>query len=181
MRREDRSKHMMAFSGMLIGAAWTLGVIAAPPALAESSLVIRDFVMTHGVYEREPVGTTDSFNSDDGKAYAFVRINNEGAPTRVSFIWQYGNETHATINQTVGSSAGWRTWSSVNLKPGNWHVQVVSEDGEVLAQRDFSVGDQAVQPASTATSKDTMEQDGSLAPVEQPDANYGGWTGKSDG
>ena len=181
MRREDRSKHMMAFSGVLIGAAWTLGIIAAPPALAESSLVIRDFVMTHGVYEREPVGTTDSYTNDDGQAFAFVRINNEGDPTRVSFIWQYGDETHATINQTVGTSAGWRTWSSVNLKPGTWHVKVVSADGVTLAQRDFTVGDQPVPPSSTATSTGTMEQEGSLAPVEKPDANYGGWTGKSDG
>ena len=61
MRREDRSKHMMAFSGVLVGAAWTLGVIAAPPALAESSLVIRDFVMTHGVYERNLEKTIDHF------------------------------------------------------------------------------------------------------------------------
>ena len=181
MRREDRSMHMKAFTGVLVGAAWTLGVIAAQPALAGSSLVIRDFVMTHGVYEREPVGTTDSFNNDDKRAFAFARINNEGDPTRISFVWQFGDETHATINQTIGSSEGWRTWSSVNLKPGKWQVQVVSEDGVVLAERAFTVGDQPVEPASTATSKDSMDQEGALTPVENPDANYGGWTGKTDG
>jgi hypothetical protein len=173
---------MMASTGVLVGAALTLGVIAAQPAWAGSSLVIRDFVMTHGIYEREPVGSTESFTIDDNQAYAFARINNEGEPTRVSFIWQYGNETHAKVDMNIGTSSGWRTWSSTNLSPGSWRVQVVSQDGAILAERSFTVDNPIDQSSSTTTSNDGMDQDGAMAPQSHPDApSYGGATGRTDG
>ena len=129
MRRPIRKRLFVASA--LAGMAFSL---ASAPAMAAGELVIRDFVLTHGVYEREPVGTTDSFMVDDQKAFAFVRINNEGEPTRVKFVWRYFGEEHANIPMNVGQSSGWRTWSSVNLRPGDWSVQVVSDDGVILAQ-----------------------------------------------
>ena len=153
MRRPIRKRLFVASA--LAGMAFSL---ASAPAMAAGELVIRDFVLTHGVYEREPVGTTDSFMVDDQKAFAFVRINNEGEPTRVKFVWRYFGEEHASIPMNVGQSAGWRTWSSINLRPGDWSVQVVSDDGVILAQRSFAVSTQAAGGGSDSMKKDTASE-----------------------
>lgn len=180
MRSLIRSSFKAATAAVLVGAAWTFSVFAVQPAEAAGSLVIRDFVLTHGIYEREPVGTTDSFNLDDGRAYAFVRVANDGEPTQLSFVWRYGNETHATINMNIGTSSGWRTWSSINIKPGNWLIEVKSADGMVLAQRSFMVEAPAAS-SSTTSSNQTMKQDSMPAPASSSsDSSYGGWTGKTD-
>jgi hypothetical protein len=164
--------------GALVGLAFAMSTLAVQPAQAEM-LVIRDFVLTHGVLEREPVGSTEAFVVEDGRAYAFARINNEGNPTTVSFVWQYGNEQHAAIDMNVGTSSGWRTWSSVSLRPGNWQVQLVGSDGVVLAQRTFSVGMQS------GASNKQMDQNNNSSSMKQNSStsspSYGGWTGKSGG
>ena len=155
--------------GALVGLVFATSALTVQPAQAEM-LVIRDFVLTHGVLEREPVGSTEAFVVEDGRAYAFARINNEGSPTTVSFVWQYGNEKHANIDMNVGTSSGWRTWSSVALRPGNWQVQLVGSDGVVLAQRTFSVGMQS------GASNQQMNQNNNSS-----SSSYGGWTGQSGG
>lgn len=164
MRRPNRKRLFVASA--LAGLALSL---ASVPAQAAGDLVIRDFVLTHGVYEREPVGTTDSFMVDDQRAFAFVRINNEGEPTRVNFVWRYAGEEHASIPMNIGRSPGWRTWSSVNLRPGSWSVQVVSGDGVILAQRSFSVG---TESASGSDSMGSKTQSGSMSePMSSPNTS----------
>lgn len=126
------------FTGALGAAAISLTLLAASAAEA-GSVVIRDFVLTHGIYEREPVGNTDAFANGDERGYAFARINNDGTPTQVSFVWEYDDQVHATIDMNVGASPGWRTWSSVALRPGNWRVKLVDQNGVIMAERNFTV------------------------------------------
>ena len=162
---------------LFAGAAWAVSAVAASPAMAGTSLVIRDFVLTHGIYERGPVGTTDSFSIDDGRGFAFVRIANEGAPTTVSFVWMYGTETHANISMNVGTSSGWRTWSSVNLKPGKWRVDVMSNDGTILAQRSFMVDNPMSQPQTSSKETKTSPQPA----ARSSNSPYGDGNGDYDG
>lgn len=126
-------------TGAIVGAAFAGSLVATQSAQADGSMVIRDFVLTHGIYEREPVGTTQSFSSSDGRGYVFARIANEGQPSQVNFVWYYGDEMHASIPMNVGTSSGWRTWSSVNLRPGNWRVNITDQNGMVIAERNFMV------------------------------------------
>ena len=126
-------------TGALGAAAISLTLLAASSAQA-GSVVIRDFVLTHGIYEREPVGNTDVFSTGDERGYAFARINNDGDATQVSFVWEFDDQVHATIDMNVGSSPGWRTWSSVNLRPGNWRVKLIDQNGVIMAERSFTVG-----------------------------------------
>ena len=165
MRCLTPTSRRAAMTAMLVGAAWAASAFVALPAMAGSSLVIRDFVLTHGIYEREPVGTTDSFSIDDGRGYAFVRIANDGAPTTVSFVWMHAGETHANVDMNIGTSSGWRTWSSVNLKPGQWRVDVKSSDGTILAQRSFMVEDAMSQPKTTSMDGNRSQ------PAARPDSN----------
>lgn len=135
-----RSNRNYLSTAALFGAALMATSLAAPPALAQGSLVVRDFVMTHDIDAREPTDNTLSFAVHDGKAIAFARINNSGAPTTVDFVWFYGDEPHGTVTLNIGTSPGWRTWSSANLRPGDWRVQLVDASGELLMENSFTVG-----------------------------------------
>ena len=171
-----------ALVATILAAAFAVPFLAAQPAAAEGSMVIRDFVLTHGIFEREPTGTTD-FASSDGRGYAFARISNEGMPTQVSFVWYYGDEMHASIDMNVGTSGGWRTWSSVNLRPGNWRVKLQDQNGMVIAERSFTV-EHSNSSSSTSSQnmndnmKSNMNSQSSSSPYTSPN---GGWTGQHDG
>lgn len=121
--------------------------VEARPTYADDALVIRDFVLSRGIDEREPADTTYAFTLPDEQAYAFVRISNQGTPTSVTFVWHYEGAVHARVDVNVGTSPGWRTWSSANLKPGSWRVELISHSGLVLAERTFKVASWADESA----------------------------------
>ncbi len=160
-------------AGAVLGALLAVPFLTAQPAAAQSSIVIRDFVLTHGIYEREPVGTTETFASADERGYAFARIANDGSPTQVSFVWYYGDEMHASIDMNIGTSGGWRTWSSINLRPGNWRVKLQDAGGAVIAERSFMV-----EHTGGASATSGMKDQSSNTPSSP---SYGGWTGQHDG
>ena len=137
MKRPDRTRFLSAALG---GAALAVFSLTAQQAMADETLIVRDFTLTHGIAGREPTDKVAAYANYDDQAFAFARINNTGAPTQVQFRWYYNNEHHATVPLTVGSSSAWRTWSSANLRPGNWRVQLVDSDGDVLMTRAFRVG-----------------------------------------
>ncbi len=124
---------------MLAGYGIAIVGLAALPAHAETMLVIRDFVVSRDIQQREPVGRTDSFQATDSKAIAFARIWNGGQPVRISFRWKRGEKLFAEIPATVGASPAWRTWTKVSLRPGSWRVALVDPEGAVLAERAFTV------------------------------------------
>ncbi len=130
-------------AGTAICAAAVLAIFTNP-TYAMGDVVIRDMVVTHGVYDREPIDTADTFLSTDERAYVFLRINNDGLPTNVKVQWIYNDVTHAEVYLNVGTSSGWRTWSSANLKPGLWRVRVVNNMGSTLGERDFFVAAEQV-------------------------------------
>lgn len=138
------SKIARSMTAAFIAAALSLGLLAAQPAHA-GSVVIRDFVLTHGINDREPMGTTEQFDTDDALGFAFARLNNDGTPTNVSFIWELDNQVHASIDMSVGTSPGWRTWSSVTLRPGTWRVKLMDESGLMLAEKSFTIGETSIQ------------------------------------
>ncbi len=162
----------------LFGATLAISTLAAGPAAAEGGLVVRDFVLTNAIVGREPTNEATAFTVQDGRAFAFARINNTGAPTAVNVVWHFEGTQHGSVWLNVGQSPGWRTWSSANLKPGNWSVTLVDAGGSVLVQRSFivgqtvdtmagiedimvddpTVGDTMIEaPTSTATSNDQDE------------------------
>ena len=115
------------------------GLVGAAPATASGDLIIRDFVLTHGVYEREPVDAVESFSPADEHGYLFARIANDGAPTEITVVWYRDGIVHGHVDLHVGTSTGWRTWSSATLTTGDWRVELMTETGVVLAERSFTV------------------------------------------
>jgi hypothetical protein len=140
---------------IVTGAAFVLALAVstgvAGPSQADDGVVIRDFELTRGIFEREPTGTVDSFDVSDSQGFVFARIANDGPPTGMTVVWRYEDTVHAAVDLDVGTSTGWRTWSSANLKPGEWTVELVDADGIVLAQRSFTVGTALAEDRMPAT------------------------------
>ena len=132
----------------LAGAGFLAFGLATAPAMADGSVTVRDFVLSHGVEAREPVGETATFGAGDERAYAFARIENSGAPTTVRFVWHYEGATHAAIPVEIGRSPGWRTWSSARLRPGAWRVELIDDSGAVLKETAFTVGPKETGPVA---------------------------------
>ena len=126
-------------SAALAGAGFAAFSMASLPAMADGSIVVRNFILSHGIHEREPISETESFRIEDGTAYAFARIQNTGDPTMVSFVWEIDDSTHATVPVSIGASPGWRTWSTAQLRPGDWRVKLVDAQGDVLLEKAFTV------------------------------------------
>ena len=155
-----RSQRNGLISAALAGAGFAVVSLTALPAIAGDSVIIRDFVLSRGIENREPVEPTSFFRADDGKAVAFARLHNSGTPTSVSFIWRHGERNHAVVPMHVGTSPGWRTWSTVNLQPGSWRVALVDSRGEVLMEQAFTVApDSPVPIASETDSMPGLERD----------------------
>lgn len=108
-------------------------------ASAADGIVIKDFVLTHAIDEREPIDMVEGFTPADERGYAFVRVHNEGPPASLTAVWLHEGNIHARVGLNVGTSSGWRTWSSANLKPGDWVVQLRDTQGVILAERAFAV------------------------------------------
>ncbi len=156
----------------LFGAALVAASLAAGPAAADSGLVVRDFVLTNNIVGREPTNETTSFTIHDKRAFAFARINNTGESTAVNVVWHYEGTQHGSVWLKVGTSPGWRTWSSANLKPGNWSVTLVDAEGSVLVQRSFIVG-QTVDTMMTGYEDFIVEEPTSTLTVTAGDQD--GW------
>jgi hypothetical protein len=116
---------------------------ASSPKLAATvenpDIAVHDLVLARDVIDREPAELTATFSPRDGRAFAHAKIYNPGAPTEVSFVWLYDDALYATVDMKVGTSVRWRTWSSAEVWLGKWRVQIVSADGQVLAENDFTV------------------------------------------
>lgn len=161
MMRPSRNKIL---SAALAGAGFVALNLAALPAMADGSIVVRNFVLSHGIHDREPISETESFNVEDGKAFAFARIQNTGDPTMVSFVWEYGDTHHATVPVNVGRSPGWRTWSTARLRSGNWRVKLVDAQGAVLLEKSFTVDANGSSPvAMPGNGMDNMQNQGQAA------------------
>jgi len=102
-------------------------------------------IVTSSIEDREP---TDNLNDgmvsiQKNKVYFFTEIINQ-ANTAITHRWFLNGKLEAEVVLRIGSDR-WRTYSSKNLVPnyhkGNWQVEVVSQDGKLLASQTFTFGE----------------------------------------
>ncbi|NIP73247.1 MAG: DUF2914 domain-containing protein [Gammaproteobacteria bacterium] len=93
---------------------------------------------TTAIDNREPVDRLHSLGLEQGKIYYFTELRDLGGHT-VTHRWMYGGQVMAEVSFDVGGPR-WRVWSSKDLVPGwsgEWTVEVVADDGQVLAEDSF--------------------------------------------
>lgn len=104
------------------------------------TLVVKSMVLTTNVVNRNPVDSVQTFSLADSEAFCHIRVRNSGSPTTVTFRWLRNNQEYFTFDAHVGVSSNWRTYTSVTPQPGDWTVQILDPAGNVLDQKNFTVG-----------------------------------------
>jgi hypothetical protein len=78
-----------------------------------------------------------------GRVYTFTVVSSE-YETTIVHVYKYEGKEVARVPLTVGESAYWRTWSSKYIEKsrlGEWTAEIQTEEGKVLAERQFKVID----------------------------------------
>jgi hypothetical protein len=104
-------------------------------------LKVEEMEICSAVEDRQPSGADTTFSATLEQLYCFTKIVGAEGETSISHVWYTGDEEKAKVDLTV-KSENWRTWSSKKIIPewaGNWRVDVVSADGEILASKKFTV------------------------------------------
>jgi len=119
----------------------------AENATAEESMVqltVAEMEFCYDVQDRTPVGINDTFPDTVGRVFCFTRVTGAAEETTIQHVWYYQEEV-ARVDLRVGSP-NWRTWSSKQIletQDGWWKVEVVDDQGSVLASRDFFISQTA--------------------------------------
>jgi hypothetical protein len=169
MNRAIRKGSMAA---VLAGMAVAVFGMTASPASAE--MAVSELVLTTGVVDREPADAKDAIDAmnGEGKAYIFARVKNTGETANLSFVWHYSGDERARKTVNIGTSSGWRTWSTSAVGPGTWRVDLVDDAGTVLAQKTFNVEDRTAMtpPTMPSASQDMPSSMQADAPMERTPA-----------
>jgi hypothetical protein len=109
--------------------------------ISKSKLEIKKFACGTAVEERELQGEATTFPSDIERIYCWSLITGCEEPTTVEHVWYYGNKEIARVPLDV-KYPRMRTWSYKTMMPqwiGDWKVELVDIDGQVLATSLFKV------------------------------------------
>ncbi len=108
----------------------------AADALSRPSAVAQ---FTTSIEDREPTDQVTFVSNDVRKIFFYTDLRNLNGQ-RVIHRWIYKGEIVAEVPFAVAGPR-WRVWSSKELLEdwlGDWTVEIVSEDGEVIAAETFS-------------------------------------------
>ena len=131
----------VGFVGTAFAALILVGLV--PATVAQSSGVTVDLVIALNVEDRAPVGENTEFPPNTGELVAWTRVTG-AANTTIEHVWRHG-QLERVIPLDIGGSP-WRTWSRKRIPPngeGEWTVEVRDSEGNVLATKNFTIGEPA--------------------------------------
>lgn len=108
----------------------------------QEGLQVKEFALCEGIRERKPVKEKTIFPSGVGKVYLWTDIYGAEEPTTVTHVWYYEGEKIAAVPLEIKYSRT-RTWSYKTISPewlGDWQVEVVDLQGNLLKKVTFVIG-----------------------------------------
>ena len=106
------------------------------------TLTVEEFEFGTAVENREIVNPDSSFSADVRQVYCFTRITGADTETSVTHIWYLDGVEMATVDLTV-RGPNWRTWSTKTIFSdwtGEWSVDVLDTEGNLMMSKSFTVG-----------------------------------------
>lgn len=103
-----------------------------------------DTAVATGVERRVPTGLGEVFSTDVGSVWAWVSVENLGAPTTLTMVWRRDDKVRSSLELPVGTSPRWRTWSRNRIRKfdaGEWTVDLYDADGNLLDTLEFTIRD----------------------------------------
>jgi hypothetical protein len=120
--------------------ALAIGTLTALPGqihAQEAPRVLAQF--TTGVENREPIDQVTFVENDARKVFFFTELHGLNGQT-IRHRWLYDGKIMAEVTFEVRGPR-WRVWSSKDLVPdwiGDWTVEIVTGNGEVIAAESFT-------------------------------------------
>lgn len=93
------------------------------------------------VQDRQIVGADSVFANTVGAVYCFTHVVGVQDTADIAHIWYHEGDERANVTLNVRSNS-WRTWSSKNILEawtGQWSVDVVGPNGDVIATESFTI------------------------------------------
>ena len=118
-----------------------LSQVVPSKAQETASLEVAVAAICSDVVDREPVDVGNSFEVSLGRVYCFTTIIGAHSPTEITHVWYFGDTERARVNLAIKASS-WRTYSSKRIQRheiGDWHVDVLGPNGEVLKTLQFKI------------------------------------------
>lgn len=118
-----------------------------------------------GVEARQLQGRGTGFVAGEGRVFVHLTVASAASET-VQLVWKRRAlsgeiKTVWTVSLKVGASPRWRTWARRTLRPsdvGEWTVEVLSAEGEVLGSTRFSVTPAVLIPTAGAPRAELMPE-----------------------
>ncbi len=106
----------------------------------DASNVIKRAIICSGVSNHEPTDSLTTIPSNTNKVFFFTEIAGLEGKT-ITHRWMKDGNKVADVRISLASNR-YRCHSSRSVagKPGNWTVQVLSDEGKQLIERSFTVG-----------------------------------------
>jgi len=114
---------------------------AAVQAQNMSSVQVAEGTICTDVVNRTCYNSSTRFPTPIDKLFCFTKIIGAEDDTYVTHVWYFGENERARVQLNVRSSS-WRTFSSKIIQPheiGDWHVDVLGEDGQLLMVIPFEI------------------------------------------
>jgi hypothetical protein len=127
----------------------TILLLVSAPGVS-FAIEVADATVCRNVQDRQPVEPGNAFPTDVGKVYCWSKIK-DGQNTTIKHIYYYDNKEKAAVELEICSPL-FRTYSSKIILPswtGQWRVDIVDAQGNVLKSLDFTIGEKA-QPQEAA-------------------------------
>lgn len=118
-------------------------VTASAPAAAEAAapaagVAVEKIAVGTAIENRELIGEAGEFPAGTAKVYCWTKITAGTVPAQVKHVWSVDGKTEAEVALAVNYPAA-RTWSSKNVWPGAWTVEVKDDAGQVVQSVAFTV------------------------------------------
>ena len=139
-RRRAGLRFRRVGTSLTMWVVFALGGLAALPGqmqAQEAPSVLAQF--TTGVENREPIDQVTFVENSARKVVFFTELRGLKGQT-IRHRWLYDGKVMADVRFEVRGPR-WRVWSSKDLLPdwiGDWTVEIVTGDGEVIAAESFT-------------------------------------------
>jgi cytoskeletal protein RodZ len=111
-------------------------------AKIDNKIKILTAIACTDVENRSPVRPGKTFSLSTPKIYIFNRLKCIQPPSMIRHVYYFKNQKISEVELNI-RAALWRTWSyktiSDNRMAGKWRVDIVSANGELLAQVPFRI------------------------------------------
>ena len=134
---------MVLLCAFLAGILLSGNVVSQEEKNTEEGLKVLKSAFCEKVEKREPVGKSNEFPKDIGRVYYWTSIHGTESPVTIKHVWYYNEKKMLEVPLSIEYKRT-RTWSYKTILPelvGEWQVEVVDENTNVLGKYSFKIID----------------------------------------